>query len=98
MPEWVWIQEVVFPLLGMGIGVFVLYNGFRIAKQSIDRHHERELAKSQGNPEALAQLSERIERLEEVGYRLQELEERVDFTERVLARGPDRNRLGNGAT
>jgi hypothetical protein len=98
MPEWLWIQEVVFPLLGMGIGVFVLYNGFRIAKQSIDRHHERELAKSQGNPGELTQLRERVEQLEELGYRLQELEERVDFTERVLAQAPHRDRLGDGST
>jgi len=91
MPDLVWMQNVVFPILGMGIGVWVLYNGFRIAKHSIDRHHERELAKSGGSPEALAQLSERVERLEELGFRVHELEERVDFTERVLTkgRGPD---------
>jgi divalent metal cation (Fe/Co/Zn/Cd) transporter len=91
MPDFVWMQNVVLPILGMGIGVWVLYNGFRIAKHSIDRHHERELAKSGGKPEELAQLRERVERLEDMGYRVQELEERVDFTERVLTsrRGPD---------
>jgi len=91
MPDFVWMQNVVLPILGMGIGVWVLYNGFRIAKHSIDRHHERELAKVGGSPEVIAQLTERVERLEELGYRVQEIEERVDFTERVLTsgRGPD---------
>jgi divalent metal cation (Fe/Co/Zn/Cd) transporter len=99
MPEFVWIQEVVFPLLGMGIGIFVLFNGFRIAKHSIDRHHERELAKAQaeGRPEDLAQLTERVERLEELGYRLQDVEERLDFTERVLAQLPERGQRDGGA-
>jgi hypothetical protein len=92
MPDWVWIQNVVFPILGMGIGVFVLYNGFRIARYAIDKHHEQELAKAQaeGSPEELAQLRDRVERLEELGYRVQDMEERLDFTERVLARLPER--------
>jgi len=93
MADWIWIQNVVLPILGMGIGVFVLYNGFRIGKHAIDQHHERELAKAGGGSTAeLAELRERVERLEELGYRLQELEERVDFAERVLTkgRGPDR--------
>ena len=91
MPDWVWIQNVVLPILGMGIGVFVLYNGFRIAKHAIDQHHERELAKSGGNPAEVAELRGRVERLEDLGYRLQEIEERLDFAERVLTsgRGPD---------
>jgi hypothetical protein len=93
MPTWLWIQQVVFPIMGMGIGVFVLYNVFRIGKYAIDRKHELELAKSQGNPEGFVRLQERVERLEELGYRLQELEERLDFTERVLAQGRDRGRL-----
>jgi hypothetical protein len=85
------MQNVVLPILGMGFGLFVLYNGFRIGKHAIDQHHERELAKAGGNPKELAQLRERVERLEDLGYRLQELEERVDFAERVLTkgRGPD---------
>lgn len=99
MPDWLWIQNVVFPILGMGIGMFVLYNGFRIAKHSIDRHHERELAKAQaaGSPEELEHLRERVERLEELGFRLQDVEERLDFTERVLARLPERGQGAGGA-
>lgn len=100
MPDWVWIQNVVFPVMGMGIGVFVLYNGFRIARYSIDRYHERELAKAQGpaSPEELAQLRERVERIEELGFRLQDVEERLDFTERVLARLPERGQSGRDAS
>ncbi len=87
MPDFVWMQNVVLPILGMGVGMYVLYNGFRIAKYAIDQHHERELAKSGGSTKELGQLLERVERLEDLGDRFQELEERLDFAERVLTRG-----------
>lgn len=81
-------HEVVLPLLGMGMGVFVLFNGFRIARRAIDQKHERDLAKAGGAaPGEVGELRERVERLEEVAYRVQELEERLDFAERVLASG-----------
>jgi hypothetical protein len=47
-----------------------------------------------GNPGELAQLRERVERLEELGYRLQELEERLDFAERMLTSGRGRDEVG----
>ncbi|MDH3496830.1 MAG: hypothetical protein OER21_08715 [Gemmatimonadota bacterium] len=80
--------EVVLPLLGMGMGVWVLYNGFRIATRALNQKHERDLAQSGGAPPgALAELRDRVERLEDVEQRVQELEERQDFTERVLTAG-----------
>jgi divalent metal cation (Fe/Co/Zn/Cd) transporter len=80
--------ELVLPLLGMGIGVFVLYNGFRIARHALDQKHERDLAKAGGAaPGEVAELRDRVERLEGIASRVQELEERQDFTERVLTRG-----------
>jgi len=80
--------EIVMPLLGMGMGVFVLYNGFRIAHRALDQKHERDLAKGGGAaPGEVEELRERIERLEDVAHRVHELEERQDFTERVLASG-----------
>jgi polyhydroxyalkanoate synthesis regulator phasin len=68
--------------------VFVLYNGFRIAHRALDQKHERDLAAVGGTaPKEVTELRERVERLEEVAYRVQELEERLDFAERVLTRG-----------
>jgi len=84
-------EQVVLPLLGMGMGVFVLINGFRIAHRALDQKHERDLAAMGGAaPGELAELRERMDRLEEVGLRLQELEERLDFAERMLTSGRDR--------
>ncbi len=80
--------EVVLPLMGMGMGVWVIYSGFRIAYRALDHKHERDLAQAGGGaPGELAELRDRVERLEEVAYRVQELEERLDFAERVLTSG-----------
>ena len=40
--------EVVLPLLGMGTGVWVLYNGFRIANRALNQKHEKDLALAGG--------------------------------------------------
>ena len=85
-------EQVVLPLLGMGMGVFVLINGFRIANRAMDQKHERELAEAGGAmPGELAELRDRVDRLEDFGLRLQELEERLDFAERMLTSGRDRS-------
>jgi hypothetical protein len=84
-------SEVVLPLLGMGMGLFVLYNGFRIAHRALDQKHERDLAQAGGAaPGEIAELRERVERVEEIASRVLELEERVDFAERALVSGRER--------
>ena len=81
-------ENVVLPLLGMGMGLFVLWNGFRIAHRALDQKHERDLAQAGGGATGdVAELRDRVERLEEIAYRMQELEERMDFTERALTSG-----------
>jgi len=85
-------EQVVLPLLGMGMGVWVLYNGFRIAHRSLSQKHELDMAKAGGAvPGEVAELRDRVERLEEVAFRVQELEERMDFTERVLTSGREKS-------
>lgn len=84
-------NDVVLPLLGMGMGLFVLYNGFRLAYRALDQKHQRDLAKTGGTPDELADLRERVERVEDLASRLQELEERVDFAERMLTSGRERS-------
>ena len=42
MPDWLWIQEVVFPLIGMAMGAGVLYGIYRTANRLIDRKQDRE--------------------------------------------------------
>lgn len=94
MPSWVWIQNVVLPILGMGLGGLFMFGVYRTVNRWIDRRHEREMAaRGQFPTPALERLQERVEALEDVAYRVQELEERVDFAERVLARGRGAERL-----
>jgi hypothetical protein len=84
-------EDIVLPLLGMGMGLFVLYNVFRLAHRALDQKHQRDLARVTGAGPEVAELRERVERVEELAYRLQEVEERLDFAERMLASGRERS-------
>jgi hypothetical protein len=84
--DWVWVQNVVLPILGMGMGAFVLFGVYRIVNKFLDRRHEaRVAAGGQGVVEELRRLQQRLEQLEERAYRWEELEERLEFAERMLA-------------
>jgi len=90
----VWIENVVFPLVMMGMTMLAGVGVYRVIVRSLDRKHERLLAEMQrgtGGTE-IAGLQARVEALEEVAGRVQELEERVDFTERLLTQ-QQRDRL-----
>jgi NTP pyrophosphatase (non-canonical NTP hydrolase) len=72
----------------MGMGAYAIVGGLRLGKRAMDQKHERELAAmGGGNTEEIGELRERVERLEEVGFRVQEIEERLDFAERMLTSG-----------
>jgi hypothetical protein len=98
MPDWFYFNTVVLPLLGMGMDAFFLYGVYRTANRWIERKHERELAAGGGgaSPAEVEQLRARVDALEDVGYRVQELEERVDFAERMLTQQREQNRLESG--
>ncbi len=97
MPDFVWIQEVVFPILGMGIAVLFMFGLYRTANRWLDRRHERAVGGSGGaSRDEIERLTSRIEVLEESTQRMQELEERMDFTERVLTQQKERDRLAPG--
>ncbi len=97
MPDFFWIQQVVFPILGMGIGVLAMFGLYRTVNRVLDRRHERALGGSGGaSRDEIERLVSRIEALEEGTERVQELEERMDFTERVLTQQKERDRLAPG--
>ena len=84
--DWVWVQNVVFPIIGMGMGGFVLFGIYRIVNKFLDRRHDARLGEAgPGVAEELRRLQQRIEQLEEKTYRWDELEERLEFAERMLA-------------
>ena len=88
---------MVFPILGMGMGAFFLYGTYRVVMRAIDRKHEREMAgRGAFSAEQLQQLQGRLELLDDMSLRVQDLEERLDFTERVMTRDRERGQLGRG--
>ena len=95
LPDWIWIENVVFPILGMGMGALFMFGVYRIAMRWIDRRHERLMLESGsgGASVEMEQLRGRVEQLEDVAARVQDLEERLDFTERVLAQQREQGRL-----
>ena len=95
MPNFIWIQEVIFPLLGMGMGSFVLYGIYRTVNRMLDRRHEAEIAGGGGVAQEVRQLEDRVGQLEDQVARVQELEERLDFAERMLAKHGQRPLLGD---
>ncbi len=99
MPPYFYFEMIVLPLLGMGMGGAFLFGVYRTVNHWIERRHERELAAQGGGvpPQALERLTARVEALEDVGFRLQELEERVDFAERMLTQQREQDRLGSGS-
>jgi hypothetical protein len=94
MPDWIWFENVVFPLVGMGMGVLVLFGVYRTVNRVLERRHERQLAALGGRPGVdVKAITERLEVIEDQVGRLGELEERLDFAERLLARERDADRL-----
>lgn len=86
MPDYVWIQNVVFPLVGMGMATVFGFMIFKTVNRVIDR-------KSSGNirKEELEELRSAIEELRgELHEEIAELQERVDFAERALTSGAQR--------
>ena len=85
MPDFVWIQEVIFPLVGMGIGVMTLFGLYRIVNRLMDRHDKRRLtAPDEAIIQELERLREKVGSLESTRMHVEELEERLDFAERML--------------
>ena len=76
--------EMVGVFFAVGVTLLMLYAGYvavRSLHQKVDQRPKRDFDSGQHDA-----LQERAARLEEVEARLAELEERVDFTERMLAR------------
>ena len=93
------IDVVVLPILGMIMGGGFLWGVYRTVNRALERRHERMMV-VEGAPtaHALEELRGRVEVLEDVNYRMQELEERLDFAERMLAqqqrKGLESGRMG----
>lgn len=86
MPSWLWIQEVVFPLIGFAMGGFVLYGVYLTVNRALDRRHAARMGGDGPLADEVRRLEDRVALLEEHAGRVQEIEERLDFAERMLAK------------
>jgi hypothetical protein len=75
----------------IGISVF-----FGPVGRALGRWLEPRRTPAQPDPERLGDIEHRLTELEQSQHRVAELEERVDFAERMLAQHRDPARLGDG--
>lgn len=90
--------EAVVALAGIGMMSGAVFGVFRTVNKWLDRRHERLMARERGTLGGgeLRDVRNRLDVLEDLGYRMQELEERLDFTERMLARQSKARLSGEG--
>jgi hypothetical protein len=81
---------MLIPIAGMGVGALFLVGIYKLLVRWMDRNKSGDTG---GLAEEVARLREEVEVFREVNQRVLELEERVDFTERLLAQHRERGRL-----
>lgn len=89
MPDWIWIQNVIFPILGMGMATFF---GWHILRM-INRHLERRAEERRLSLGGAAPTDEMQGEIDALRQQVEALAERLDFNERLLAQQNDRARL-----
>ncbi len=94
-PDWVFVLEPVFGIL---VGGGLLLGVYKTVNRWLERKHERAMAQMQGGvpPSELERLRAQLDTIEDLAYRLQDVEERLEFAERVLASQQDRDQLPAG--
>ncbi len=98
LPDFIWFEHVVLPILGMCMGGGVLFGIYRTVNRHADRKHELQMASTTGTGggRELEDLRARVELLEESTFRVQELEERLDFAERLLTQQQQQPKIDPG--
>jgi hypothetical protein len=89
------VQETVLIILALIVGAIIAVRVLGPIARAVARRLEGKI----GDPELRAdidQVHERLNDLEQTRTRVTELEERVEFAERLLAQGRDRDLLQRG--
>jgi hypothetical protein len=92
-----WLPDIILALAGMATGIILGLPVVRALVRLVERKTGGEGAGDRALRAEVAELRARLEAVEEVRDRLVELEERLEFAERVLAQQRDRARLGEGS-
>jgi hypothetical protein len=86
---------VLIPLGGMATGVLFMFGIYRLITRYMDMRHRSALPP--GMETELLELRGQVAELGDLPHRVAELEERLDFAERLLAKARhDRVELGPG--
>jgi hypothetical protein len=83
--------QIFWPTVAFGTIILVIVGGIALLRL-LPQSKARTL--DQPDREALGNVQAGLDRLEQLQERVSELEERVDFTERLLAKQRDAQRLG----
>ncbi len=88
------LEDILIPIAGMATGIILGLPLIRAFVQLLER-------KTQGGDvtkleREVEELRARVETAEDIRERLLDLEERVDFTERVLTQAKEQQHLGGG--
>lgn len=78
------INNLIIPLAGMGTGIVLGLGVLRVIRTAIERHRTGAAALQLEG--AVRDLQQRVESLEQAGQEVAELEDRIEFAERLLAR------------
>lgn len=86
---------VMIPLAGMATGALFMFGIYKLLSRWMDMRHRHDLPA--GTADELRELQEEIAELRALPDRMAELEERLDFAERLLAQARhDPDALGSG--
>jgi hypothetical protein len=77
----------IVPIAGMGLSAFFMLGVYKLINRWLDAKHRRDAAVPS---EELRELQREVDELRALPGRLAELEERLDFAERLLARERER--------
>ena len=90
-PDGVW---VFVPIAGMATAAFFMFGVYKLVNRWLDARARRDVA---APSEELRELQREVDELRALPGRLAELEERLDFAERLLARERERVPLRPGS-
>jgi len=81
-------ELVLVPIAGMATGVMFMFGIYKLVMRWMDLRHRRELPA--GVEEELRDLRQQVGGLNDLDGRVMEIEERLDFAERLLAQARTR--------
>ena len=92
--DFIFWQNVVIPLAGMAMGLFISLAVIRVVARQLDRRHEMRMAAT-GAP--AGQTDELRTELHQLRSHVEALEERVEFAERLLTKERAHRPIEGGA-